>query len=168
MAGLLMQSFARMSVAGPSHASNPRTGSASGLTFSSSLRGSPLLTGASLRSPTLAVRPPRTGPGVGPAVGCSARNRMCFNRAVRSVCRVAPAATRPGASASRAAVFQVHAKQNALGRQRTSEKARVYNKSQKSAIATRVKKVRHPQAALETITAAVREPGGCDRDTAPE
>ena len=42
-------------------------------------------------------------------------------------------------------MFQVHAKQNALGRQKTSEKARVYNKNQKSAIATRVKKVRRPQ-----------------------
>lgn len=42
--------------------------------------------------------------------------------------------------ASRAA-FQVVAKQNSLKRQRTSEKARVYNKAHKSAVATRMKKV---------------------------
>ncbi|KAL0024506.1 hypothetical protein WJX77_010862 [Trebouxia sp. C0004] len=39
------------------------------------------------------------------------------------------------------ATFQVVAKQNSLKRQRTSEKARQYNKAHKSAIATRMKKV---------------------------
>lgn len=39
------------------------------------------------------------------------------------------------------AAFQVVAKQNSLKRQRTEEKARLYNKSRKSAVATRVKKV---------------------------
>lgn len=102
-----MQSFARLSVAGNSHASNSRSGSASSLTFTSSMRGSPLLT-----------------------------------------------ATRPGVSPSRAAVFQVHAKQNALGRQRTAEKARLYNKSQKSAIATRVKKV---LGAIQTMRTTMPE-----------
>lgn len=40
-----------------------------------------------------------------------------------------------------AAVFTVEAKQNSLKRQRTTEKARLYNKSRKSEIATRMKKV---------------------------
>lgn len=39
------------------------------------------------------------------------------------------------------ATFQVVAKQNSLKRERTSEKARQYNKSHKSAVATRMKKV---------------------------
>ena len=39
------------------------------------------------------------------------------------------------------ATFQVVAKQNSLKRERTSEKARQYNKAHKSAIATRMKKV---------------------------
>lgn len=41
-----------------------------------------------------------------------------------------------------AAAFVVEAKQNSLKRQRTSEKARMNNKSRKSEIATRMKKVR--------------------------
>lgn len=36
----------------------------------------------------------------------------------------------------------VEAKQNSLKRQRTAEKARMYNKSRKSEISTRMKKVR--------------------------
>jgi small subunit ribosomal protein S20 len=43
--------------------------------------------------------------------------------------------------AVQAAAFVVEAKQNSLRRQRVAEKARVYNKSQKSEIATRMKKV---------------------------
>lgn len=39
-----------------------------------------------------------------------------------------------------AAAFVVEAKQNSLKRQRTAEKARLYNKSRKSEIATRMKK----------------------------
>lgn len=39
------------------------------------------------------------------------------------------------------ATFQVVAKQNSLKRQRTSEKSRQYNKSHKSAVVTRMKKV---------------------------
>ena len=41
-----------------------------------------------------------------------------------------------------AAAFVVEAKQNSLKRQRTAETARQYNKSRKSEIATRMKKVR--------------------------
>jgi len=40
-----------------------------------------------------------------------------------------------------ASAFVVEAKQNSLKRQRTAEKARLYNKSRKSEIATRMKKV---------------------------
>jgi small subunit ribosomal protein S20 len=40
-----------------------------------------------------------------------------------------------------AAAFSVEAKQNSLKRQRTTEKARLYNKSRKSEITTRMKKV---------------------------
>ena len=46
-----------------------------------------------------------------------------------------------------AAAFLVEAKQNSLKRQRTSEKSRMYNKSRKSEIATRMKKVRAGSAA---------------------
>jgi ribosomal protein S20 len=49
-----------------------------------------------------------------------------------------------------AAAFLVEAKQNSLKRQRTSEKSRMYNKSRKSEIATRMKKV----------GAAAEAPGG--------
>ena len=40
-----------------------------------------------------------------------------------------------------ATAFSVEAKQNSLKRQRTAEKARMYNKAHKSEIATRMKKV---------------------------
>jgi ribosomal protein S20 len=47
-------------------------------------------------------------------------------------------------------MFQVEAKQNSLQRQKTSEKARLYNKSRKSAVATRVKKV-GPSAVISAL-----------------
>ena len=54
-----------------------------------------------------------------------------------------PASARSAASAptARGSVV-VFAKQNALQRQRLAEKQRVYNKARKSAVATRIKKVR--------------------------
>ncbi len=52
-----------------------------------------------------------------------------------------------------AAAFVVEAKQNSLKRQRTAEKARLYNKSRKSEIATRMKKVR---AEVQALLAAPR------------
>ena len=42
---------------------------------------------------------------------------------------------------ARAGILQVFAKQNSLRRQRTAERARLYNKSRKSAVKTRMKKV---------------------------
>jgi len=103
MAGAIVAPFARMSVAAPSHASSPCTRSVGRLTFSSSLRGSPLL--------------------------CASRQTL---------------------SPARAAVFQVDAKQNSLKRERTAEKARQYNKSRKSAIATRIKKVLNTLQTMRT------------------
>lgn len=48
----------------------------------------------------------------------------------------------PTAAPSGRVSLIVDAKQNSLKRQRTSETARLYNKDKKSAVATRVKKVR--------------------------
>lgn len=52
-----------------------------------------------------------------------------------------PAALQPRTSVVAAASMTIEAKQNSLKRQRTAEKARQYNKSRKSEIATRMKKV---------------------------
>ncbi|EFN57891.1 hypothetical protein CHLNCDRAFT_141918 [Chlorella variabilis] len=60
-----------------------------------------------------------------------------------------------------AAAFVVEAKQNSLKRQRTSEKARMNNKSRKSEIATRMKKV---FVALDGYKAA---PPAAEADLAP-
>ncbi|KAI3427963.1 hypothetical protein D9Q98_006353 [Chlorella vulgaris] len=60
-----------------------------------------------------------------------------------------------------AAAFVVEAKQNSLRRQRTAETARVNNKSRKSEVATRMKKV---FAALDGFKAA---PPAAEADLAP-
>ena len=60
-----------------------------------------------------------------------------------------------------AAAFTVEAKQNSLKRERTAEKARVYNKSRKSEIATRIKKV------LTALDAFKASPPASEADLAP-
>jgi len=60
-----------------------------------------------------------------------------------------------------AAAFTVEAKQNSLKRQRTSERSRVYNKSRKSEIATRIKKV------MTAIDAFKTTPPSSEADLAP-
>lgn len=52
-----------------------------------------------------------------------------------------PVVVRRGIQVSSAPLFQVQAKQNTLKRQRQAEKARIRNKSRKSAVRTRMKKV---------------------------
>eukprot|EP00891_Asterochloris_glomerata_P000465 jgi/Astpho2/465/Aster-03510 len=52
---------------------------------------------------------------------------------------------------ARAGILQVFAKQNSLRRQRTAERARLYNKSKKSAVKTRMKKV------FKALTALAKE-----------
>jgi ribosomal protein S20 len=70
-----------------------------------------------------------------------------------------------------AAAFLVEAKQNSLKRQRTSEKSRMYNKSRKSEIATRMKKVGGAAAAAAAPGAgravAAAAAGCCRRQSAP-
>lgn len=68
---------------------------------------------------------------------------------------------RPRSSVAPAAVFVVEAKQNSLKRQRTAETARMANKSRKSEIATRMKKV---FAALDAFKSA---PPASEADLAP-
>ncbi|KAG7672976.1 hypothetical protein Ndes2526B_g08498 [Nannochloris sp. 'desiccata'] len=60
-----------------------------------------------------------------------------------------------------AAVFTVEAKQNSLKRERTAERNRVYNKSRKSEIATRMKKV------LTALDAYKGTPPATEADLAP-
>ena len=60
-----------------------------------------------------------------------------------------------------AGAFTVEAKQNSLKRQRTTERSRLYNKSRKSEIATRIKKV---LTALDAFKAA---PPASEADLAP-
>ena len=72
----------------------------------------------------------------------------CCLRAFAPPCQQPPACAPFAAQQRRtrvvpaAAPFTVEAKQNSLRRQRTAEKARMYNKSRKSEVATRMKKVR--------------------------
>ena len=78
-----------------------------------------------------------------------------------------PAAVKPLRSVA-AAAFLVEAKQNSLKRQRTSEKSRMYNKSRKSEIATRMKKVGGAAAAPGAGRAvAAAAAGCCRRQSAP-
>jgi small subunit ribosomal protein S20 len=73
----------------------------------------------------------------------------------------APAAPARTAVVAAAAFRVVEAKQNSLKRQRTAEKARLRNKSKRSEVATRIKKV---FAALEPFKAA---PPATEADLAP-
>lgn len=72
-----------------------------------------------------------------------------------------PFAATPQRSSVIASAFVVEAKQNSLRRQRTTEKARLYNKSHKSEIATRMKKV------LQALAAFKAAPPSSEADLAP-
>lgn len=76
---------------------------------------------------------------------------LCFSTVARTAFLIAAAAPQRSVAA---AAFVVEAKQNSLKRQRTAEKARLYNKSRKSEVATRMKKVSYAEGAGQ------RERGG--------